>query len=146
MLLGGALLLDPSSGTAMSQDHQYLAQAIYERYPGFRLAQIPVSERLSVEDREYPFALIHEDSGAVIKHFRDDELNINTVFRWLYENDSAVHGEKKLYENFLNEQRKQQEAKKRATAEQTAQDMEFVHHLATTSLHTIRHNGQKYGG
>lgn len=143
--LAGAVLLDPSSGTAMSQDHQYLAQAIYDRYPGFRLAQIPVSERVTVEEKEYPFALIHEDSGQVVKHFRDDELNINTVFRWLYENDSAVHGQKKLYENFLEEQRKQNELKRKASEDQLKQDTEFVHFLATNQKHTIKHNGKKYG-
>lgn len=146
ILGGGALLLDPNSGTAMSQDHQYLAQAIYERYPGFRLAQIPMSERHTVEDREYPFAIVHEDSGQIVKHFRDDELNINTVFRWLYENDSAVHGEKKLYERFLAQQQKEQDIKRKATQEQVQQDTEFVHFLATNKLHTIRHEGRKFGG
>lgn len=129
-------LLDPVSGTAMSVDHQYLAQAIYERYPGFRLCQIPQSDRDISE--EYPFAIKHEESGMIVKRLREDEMNIRFIFEWLYMNDSAIHGPKKLYERMIEANKKAEEDALRASKEQLRDNLEFVNWAATRAPHTLK--------
>lgn len=133
-------LLDPNSGTAMSVDHQYLAQAIYERYPGFRLCQIPASER--DPDEKYPFGLKHEESGMIVKRFREDEMNIRTIFEWLYLNDSAIHGERKLYEQMIAAQKKAEEDALAVSKAELAENLSFVNWAATRAPHTLKVSDQ----
>ena len=128
-------LLDPNSGTAMSVDHQYLAQAIYERYPGFRLCQIPASDRDT--DELYPFAIKHEQTQAIVKRLREDEMNIRTIFEWLYMNDSAVHGSKKLYEQMVAAQDMAERVKLEASKQKLAEKLDFVNWAGTRAPHTL---------
>lgn len=129
-------LLDPNSGTAMSVDHQYLAQSIYERYPGFRLCQIPQSDRDTFE--EFPFAIKHEQSGMIVKRLREEEMNIRFIFEWLYLNDSAIHGERKLYEQMIAAQKKAEEDRLSASKEVLADKLSFVNWAATRAPHTLK--------
>lgn len=129
-------LLDPSSGTAMSVDHQYLAQAIYERYPGFRLCQIPQSDRDTHE--EFPFAIKHEQTGAIVKRLRESEMTIRFIFEWLYLNDSAIHGTKKLYDQMIAAQEKAEQDRLATSKERLADRLDFVNWAATSAPHTLK--------
>ena len=129
-------LLDPNSGTAMSVDHQYLAQAIYERYPGFRLCQIPASDRDTHE--EFPFAIKHELTGGIVKRLRESEMNIRFIFEWLYMNDSAIHGTKKLYDQMIAAQEKAEQDKLATSKAQLADGLAYVNWAATRAPHTLK--------
>lgn len=136
-------LLDPASGTAMSLDHQYLAQAIYERYPDFRLAQVPLSDRSKNE--EFPFAIIHAPTREVVKELRESDMNINTIFTWLYMNDSHVHGAEKLYERYKREQQRAAANRKAQVKERLNENLDVFHTIANSKLHTFRHGDRKFG-
>lgn len=136
-------LLDPNTGTAMSQDHQYLAQAISERYSQFRLAQVPLSNRSKRE--EFPFAILHADTKEVVKELRESDMNINTIFTWLYENDTAIHGADTLFRRYKAEQEKAKAAKAYAVNERMQERLEVVHSMANSPLMKYKHDGRVYG-
>lgn len=120
----------------MSVDHQYLAQSIYERYPGFRLCQIPASDRDTTE--EFPFAIKHEQTGTIVKRLRESEMNIRFIFEWLYMNDSAIHGTKKLYEQMIAAQDQAEKDRLATTKERLADRLDFVNWAATRAPHTLK--------
>ena len=136
-------LLDPVSGTGMSVDQQNLAQAISERYPAFRLAQVPLSVRSKVEP--FPYAILYAPTGEVVKELRESDMNINTIFTWLYMNDSAVHGERNLYAKFKAEQDKKIADKKYASDQRRNENLEVFHSIANSKLHTYKHGGRTFG-
>lgn len=136
-------LLDRNSGTGMSQDHIFLAQAINERYPEYSLAQVPLSERSARE--EFPFAILVSETKEVVKPLRESEMNINVIFRWLYENDHTIHGVQNLFEKYKAQQAKEQADKKAADRELLHENLDFVHTIANSALHTFRHGQRKFG-
>lgn len=136
-------LLDPATGTGMSQDHQYLAQAIHDRYPNFSLAQVPLSDRSKRE--EFPFAILYAPTKEVVKELRERDMNINTIFEWLYLNDTAVHGEKNLYKKFKEAQDKKAHDKRMAIKERTDENLDVFHTIANSKLHTFKHGNRKFG-
>lgn len=136
-------LLDPATGTGMSQDHQFLAQSISERYPQFRLAQVPLSDRSKTE--EFPFAILFAPTGEVVKELRENEMNINIIYTWLYQNDTNIHGAEKLYQSYQAKKDKAEADRKQTSKELMLQDLEIVHSMANSPLHTFRHGGRKFG-
>lgn len=136
-------LMDPATGTGMSQDHQFLAQAISERYPQFRLAQVPLSNR--EKNEEFPFAILFAPTGEVVKELRENEMNINIIFTWLYMNDSNIHGSDKLYKRFEDAKKKAEDDRLHESKERMKQDLDIVHTIANSALHTFRHGGRKFG-
>lgn len=138
----GIYLLDAESG-AMSVDHQYLAEAIAERYPTVRLAQIPHGERGNLDS--HPYALVDANTNDIIRRFKEDELNIRNVFEWLYENDTAVHGVLNIMNRYLALADKEKADQKQREVESVKQDTDFVHWLANNKLHMPKHEGRRYG-
>jgi hypothetical protein len=137
-------LLDPGSGTGMSTDHMMLAEEIAHRYPEFRLAQVPLNRRDAKE--EFPFAIVLERDGTVVKELREKEMSIAFIFRWLYMNDSQVHGAKKLYDQFLANVEKQKQEQREAVREVVAEKLDFINTMARSPLHLYKHDGVKHNG
>jgi hypothetical protein len=136
-------LLDPTTGTGMSVDHQFLAQSIAERYPNVRLAQVPMSARDAKE--EFPFALLDARTGEVVKELRDRECNINFVYQWLYEHDTQARGVKAVYEKYLKDKQAIRNAKEYASKQEFHENVEIAHAIAKSPLHTFRHGDRKIG-
>lgn len=141
--LSGAYLLDPEAGMAMSQDHQFMAQAIAERYPNVRLAQVPNHFRTSAE--EFPFALIDPRTDTVLKELREREVNISFIFEWLYEHDTQARGVKEVYEKYLADKAKMAADKKTKQMDIFNENLDVVHSIAKSALHTFKHNGRTIG-
>lgn len=125
-------LLDPNSNTAMSQDHMFLARAISERYPEFSLAQVPMSDRSKNE--EFPFAILLASTKEVVKPLRENEMNINIIFKWLYENDSQVHGSENLYKKFKAIQQAEKDKHENEARERLAEKLEVIHSMANSPI------------
>jgi hypothetical protein len=136
-------LLDPATGTGMSVDHQFLAQSIAERYPNVRLAQVPASTRDSRE--EFPFALIDATTKETVKPLREAECNINFIYQWLYEHDTAARGVKAVYEKYLKDKAAIRQAKEYASKQEFHENVEIAHAIAKSPLHTFRHGDRKIG-
>jgi len=141
--INSAYILDPESGTGMSQDHQFLAQSIAERYPNVRLAQVPLNVRDARE--EFPFALTDALTGTVLKELRENECNISFVYRWLYEHDTQARGVKEVYKKFQAEKEAKAKAKNDAILEKRNENLDIFHTLARSPLHTFRHGDRKIG-
>lgn len=140
--LAGAYLLDPDSGTGMSQQHQFLAQSIAERYPNIRLAQVPLNQRELNE--QFPYALV-DTLGNVIKELRENECNINFVYRWLYEHDTQARGVKAVYEKFQKEKAAKESERKAAVMDRHHENLDVFHTIANSPLHTFKHGTRKFG-
>lgn len=140
--IAGAYLLDPNTGTGMSQDHQNLAQSIAERYPNVRLAQVPLNRRDI--DEPFPFALV-DTLGNVLKELRESECNISWVYRWLYEHDTASRGVKAVYEKFQADKARKEKAVQDGIKEARHEDLDVFHTMANSPLHTFRHGNRKIG-
>lgn len=140
--IAGAYLLDPETGSGMSQAHQNLAQSIAERYPNVRLAQVPLNKREI--DEPFPFALV-DTIGNVLKELRDSECNISFVYRWLYEHDTAARGVKEVYEKFQAEKKAKERKVTDAIKEKRNENLDIFHSLANSPLHTYRHGDRKIG-
>lgn len=142
--LTGAYILDGETGMGMSQDHQFMAQAIAERYPNVRLAQVPNHFRTAAE--EFPFALVDAHSNAVLKELREKEVTISFIFQWLYEHDTQARGVKEVYEKFKREQEAIKKAKADKKREEMHANLDVVHSMANSPLHTFRHGDRKFSG
>lgn len=136
-------LLDPTSGTAMSVDHQFLAQSIAERYPNVRLAQVPASNRS--EREEFPFALLDARSGEVVKTLRESECTISFIYKWLYEHDTQARGVKEVYAKYLKDKADIRKAKEYESKERFHENLEIAHTIANSRLHTFKHGDRKIG-
>lgn len=141
--LSGAYILDNTTGMGMSQDHQFMAQAIAERYPNVRLAQVPNHFRTAAE--EFPFALVHARTNEVLKELREREVTISFIFQWLYEHDTQARGVKEVYEKYLADKAKMAADRKHKHNEELGEKLEFVQAVAKTDLHYYRHDGRKIG-
>lgn len=140
--IAGAYILDPESGSGMSQAHQHLAQSIAERYPNVRLAQVPLNRRDI--DEPYPFALV-DTFGHVLKELRESECNISFVYRWLYEHDTKARGVKEVYEKFQAEKARIAKAKNDVIMEKHHENLDIFHTMANSPLHTFKHGDRKIG-
>ena len=140
--IAGAYLLDPESGSGMSQAHQHLAQSIAERYPNVRLAQVPLNQRDI--DEPFPFALV-DTFGNVLKELREHECNISYVYRWLYEHDTAARGVKAVYEKFQADKARKEKGVQDGIKERRNEDLDVFHTMANSPLHTVRHGNRKIG-
>jgi len=141
--INSAYILDPESGTGMSQDHQFLAQSIAERYPNVRLAQVPLNVRDKRE--EFPFALTDALTGAVLKELRENECNIRFVYQWLYEHDTAARGVKAVYDKFQADKAAKAKIKNDAILEKRNENLDIFHTIARSPLHTFKHGDRKVG-
>jgi hypothetical protein len=114
-------------------------------YPNLRVAYQPTENRAE-HSADKPFALVDQLGGFVIKEL-SEEMARNTPFlmRWLWENDSARHGEKKLYQNMLDAQAKKEQARKQEERDHLMERAEVAHAIASSPLHTYRINGRKLG-
>lgn len=121
-----------------------LAEEIAFRYPEFRLAQVPLNKRDAKE--EYPFAIVLERDGTVVKPLKENEMSIAFIFRWLYMNDTQIHGEKALWEKFLATQKAQQKEAQDQIKEELGEKLDFVNTMARSPLHLYKHNGVKHNG
>lgn len=139
--LSGAYLLD--GGVAMSQDHSHMARAIAERYPNVRLAGVPAHFRTAAE--EFPFALVDSHTNQVLKELREKEVTISFIFQWLYEHDTAARGVKEVYEKYLKDKEAKKKAKDDAVKEHMHENLDVVHSIAKSPLHTFRHGNRKIG-
>lgn len=135
-------LLDPNSGTAMSQDHQFLAQSIAERYPNIRLAQVPQSNRSANE--EYPFALLDNTTKEVVKPLREKECTIAFIYQWLYEHDTQARGVKAVYEKYLKDKEAVAKAKKDKAMETFHENVDIVHTMANSNKHYFKHGERMF--
>jgi DNA-binding GntR family transcriptional regulator len=142
--LSSAYILDGETGMGMSQAHQHMAQAIAERYPNVRLAQVPNHFRTAAE--EFPFALVDARTNEVLKEFREKEVTITNVFRWLYEHDTAARGVKEVYEKYIKEKERKAKAKADAAKEHMNENLDVVHSMANSPLHTFKHGDRKFSG
>jgi hypothetical protein len=141
--INSAYILDPESGTGMSQDHQFLAQSIAERYPNVRLAQVPLNVRDKRE--EFPFALTDALTGNVLKELRETECNISFVYQWLYEHDTAARGVKAVYEKFKADQAAKAKAVNDDILERRNENLDIFQTIAKSPLHTFKHGDRKIG-
>ncbi len=139
----GAYILDPESGTGMSQDHQFLAQSIAERYPNVRLAQVPLNQREVNE--EFPFALTDAITGTVLKELRESECNISFVYQWLYEHDTQSRGVKEVYAKYQADKERKAKAKNDIILEKRNENLDVFHTMARSPLHTFKHGDRKFG-
>jgi len=134
--LSGAYILDSGTGMAMSQDHQMLAQAIAERYPNVRLAQVPNHFRTAAE--EFPFALIDYRTKEPLKELREREMTISFIFQWLYEHDTQARGVKEVYEKMLKDRERIKKDKRDKHRENLENKLEIVQAVASSNLHTYK--------
>lgn len=118
---------------------------VNQAYPNLRIAYQPAENRAE-HSLDKPFALVDQMGGFVIKEL-SEEMARNTPFllRWLYENDSTRHGEKKLYDKMIADQAKKVEETKKAEREHLMERAEVAHAIASSPLHTYRINGHKIG-
>lgn len=119
------------------------AEAVGARYADLDLQYVP--EEMRANPTTPPFALINTQTGDLIRYFKEDECNTNFVLRWLYENDTQRHGEKALWDKFVAQvdaEKKEREKKEGDVIEEKA---EFLGAVASSPLHTYRHNGVKIG-
>jgi hypothetical protein len=134
--LSGAYILDNTTGMGMSQDHQMMAQAIAERYPNVRLAQVPMHFRTAAE--EFPFALIDYRTKEPLKELREREVTISFIFQWLYEHDTQARGVKEVYEKMLREKDRRKAEKADKHRQNLEQKLEIVQAVASSNLHTYK--------
>lgn len=134
--LSGAYILDGTTGMGMSQDHQFMAQAIAERYPDVRLAQVPNHFRTAAE--EFPFALVHYRTNEVLKELREREVNISFIFQWLYEHDTQARGVKEVYAKLQAERARKKAEKVDKHRQNLEQKLEIVNSVASSNLHTYK--------
>lgn len=118
---------------------------VNEAYPNLRIAYQPVEVRAE-HSLDKPFALVDQLGGFVIKEL-SEEMARNTPFllRWLFENDSARHGEKDLYKKFMDAAAKKETDRKKEEREHLMERAEVAHAVASSPLHTYRINGRKLG-
>lgn len=128
----------------MSTDHMMLAEEIALRYPEFRLAQVPLNRRDVKE--EFPFAIVMERDGTVVKPLKESEMSIAFIFRWLYMNDSQVHGAKKLFDQFQARIEAEKKAQRDAVKETVGEKLDFINTMARSPLHLYKHDGVKHNG
>lgn len=141
--LSGAYILDPNAGMAMSQDHQFMAQAIAERYPNVRLAQVPNHFRTAAE--KYPFALVDARTNATLKELEEKDVTIGFIFQWLYEHDTQARGVKEVYAKYQADKEKAAAAKRSAQLDRFNENLDFVHSVAKSPKHIFKHNGRTIG-
>jgi hypothetical protein len=139
--LSGAYILDPQAGMGMAVDHQHMAQAIAERYPNIRLAQVPAHYRTSAE--EFPFALVDFRTGDVVKPLREREMTIRFIFEWLYKHDLQARGVKEVWDNYMREKERLKKEHMAPIKERQAENLDIVHSMAKSPLHTYKHGNRK---
>lgn len=139
--VAGAYLLDPSTGTGMSQDHSNLARSIAERYPNVRLAQVPLNKRDITE--KYPFALV-DTMGTVLKELTEADCNIGFIYRWLYEHDTSARGVKEVYNAYQKEKLAKEKAKQDVIKEKRNENLDVFHTIANSPLHTFKHRNRTF--
>ena len=142
--LSGALVFG-ETGHLLSQQHQALAEEIAYRYENIRLVFIPVSERETEAEKEYPFALWDNNTGKLIRRFNEHgeyPKGVMWAIRWLWENDSQRVD---TLSRFEAENAAIKAAQAQREKDKFAEVADIAAHAIMSPLHTYRHNGVKIG-
>lgn len=118
-----------------------ISDAIYEKYNNLRLTWIPPENRDGEDNRH--FAIFDELHNTIVARFTEEQLNFNHIMQFLDDNDGQKHND--LLERFEKARAKAESDRTKAIEEKTEEKLEFVHAMATSKLHTFKHNGVKFG-
>ena len=128
------------NGTFMPQRGIEVAEWLPTYAPNLTLSWIPPENRDDSDARH--FAIFDTNVNDIVVRFREDQLNVDLIGRWLDDNDSTKHDIMAR----LAESRRQQEANKKAIQDALiAPKLDFVHSVANSRLHTFKHGGVTFG-
>jgi hypothetical protein len=117
---------------------------VNEAYPNLRIAYVPAENRS--ENEPYPFAIVDTLGEFTIKPLTVEQAkNTMWILQWLYDNDSARHGEKELWNKHLAVGERIKEDRKKAHSEKLREKLDVVSSVARSHLHTYKVNGKKIG-
>jgi hypothetical protein len=138
-------IFDQESGYMLSQEHMRVAEVIHQWDPTVELAWVPPDNRLTAEDFNKPFALIHKPGDKpdyIIRKLREDEVD-HRLIGWLWMSDTARTGE-----DLAEKVTKEAEAKAALGFLLQRDEMMEKHELAASilasPLNTYKHDGVKY--
>jgi hypothetical protein len=111
---------------------------INRNYPNLRLAYMPPEVRAS-HSKDKPFALVDGIGEFVIKELTQAEAkNIGFLLRWLWENDSQRHDGRELFAKFHAELAQEKKKKMAPIKEKFHEELEIVHSMARSPLHSYK--------
>lgn len=128
------------NGTFMPQRGIEVAEWLPKYAPNLTLSWIPPENRDENDARH--FAIFNSEVNDIVVRFREDQLNIDLIGRWLDDHDSTKHD---LMGRMREEQAKEEANRKAIQDALLEPKLDFAHSLANSQLHTFRHGGVKFG-
>lgn len=131
---------DAQGGYFLPSEYMRVSDEISRRYPNLNLVWIPPEDRNA--DDTHPFAIYDTQSKSIVKRMKESEMYLDSIFRWLDENDGSKHD---LFAQFMEDNRIAEEAKAAKEKEERYELADVIHTIANSEKHTFRHNGRKLG-
>lgn len=132
----------------LPQRYINLSLAINAKYSNLEIGMLRSENHLDEQSAEHPFCLMEVSSdGSVrpIKYLKEREMDEGYLFWWLEENGTINKTPEQHFNDMLEEIKKSEEAKRKAEAEKTAEQADFLATMQASPLHTYRHNGNNIG-
>jgi hypothetical protein len=138
-------IFDQESGYMLSQEHMRVAEVIRDYDPTLELTWIPPDNRVTKDDFDKPFALLHKPGDKpdyVVRKLKEDEVD-HRIIAWLWMSDNARNGED-LAEKVTAEANARQALAYLANHDKMMEKHELAASILASPLNTYKHEGVKY--
>jgi len=135
-------------GRFLPQAYINLSMQINEVYQNLEIGMLRSEDHLNPENKDHPFCLMQVfGNGEIkpVKYLREDEMDIGYLMWWLKKNGTTEKTANDHFNEFLDEMRKDEAAKRKIRNEKTAEEADVLATIASSPLHTFRHNGNNIG-
>lgn len=132
----------------LPQRYINLSLAINAKYNNLEIGMLRSENHINEKNKDHPFCLMEVFSdGSVkpIKYLQEREMDEGYLFWWLDKNGTAGKTGDQIFNEFLDEIKQAEAEQKKVRFEKTEEDADLLASIASSPLHTYRHNGNKIG-
>lgn len=134
-------------GRLLPESYIEMSETINRKYYNIEIGMLRAEDHLNENSKDHPFCLfiVNGDNVQPIKYLKEEEMNIGYLLWWLEKNGTTDKSADDHFKEMLDDIQKQAIAQKKIRAEQTAEETDLLATIASSPLHTFRHNGNKIG-
>lgn len=132
----------------LPQRYINLSLEINAKYNNLEIGMLRSENHINESNKDHPFCLMEVFSdGSVkpVKYLSEKEMDAGYLFWWLDMNGTAGKTGDQLFNDFMKDIKAAEAEQKKIRIEKTEEDADLLASIASSPLHTYRHNGNKIG-
>lgn len=134
-------------GRFLPRSYLEMSEVINRKYFNVEIGMLRAEDHLNENSKDHPFCLflVTGDTVQPIKYLKEEEMDLGYLLWWLEKNGTTDKSPDDHFKEMLADIEKHSIEQKKIQAEATAEQADLLASIASSPLHTYRHNGNKIG-